>query len=721
VEPPSVRATATRSSSFVVRGRPLAALELAPLNLDLLAEPERDAALEGLAATYDAIPTCFQLLSMPAARDPVAHLELLRGREPTDKARGIRRAYEALYHELSEAPRRPLRRTVLVLGGATETELARTAELVRRVALDRGLGLRALPAADLTDIWSSVARVGQSYAIHAGYAEGPTLIAPVLLGRRWPAELPAGWLAPILALPGIGAVSMRVRPLTRAEAMTYLTTRLRVARAGERLAAERGDMADAERERLTDSATAARRRVAGGEGRVAFVDTVLLVEGADRKELGERLEALRLEARGVGVEIETADLRVAEAWVSALPGPAPRSLCERNLDSASLAGSLLHTASDLYEPTGHLYGRTRVDGTPIVLDRFGHESHNAIVLGQTGKGKTMFTGAEMARCIMRGIRVLGVDPIGDYRRLAADLGGTYLELGAGASGINPFAFTGVASEGAFTAKLASLARLVAAMARGLSRDEHPALDRALRATYEAAGIGPDAASQSLPPPGLADLVSQLGKTRGGSALAHHLERWATGSLAPIFRAERPLPLDAPLLLVGLAQLSDPEVRAVAQLAALSLLWDAVRRDLDRKLIVVDEAWKVMRQPAGAEFIEELARSARHYHAGLHLATQDIVEFFGSPAGETVVKQCDLRILLGQTPEGADALARYFDLTPAERRLLLHARPGEGLLFFGRSHVAFEAVVSRREYAVLTTRPSDLAGSSPPEVGPPMDG
>ena len=146
-----------------------------------------------------------------------------------------------------------------------------------------------------------------------------------------------------------------------------------------------------------------------------------------------------------------------------------------------------------------------------------------------------------------------------------------------------------------------------------------------------------------------------------------------------------------------------------------MLWDAVRIDLARKLVVVDEAWKVMRQPAGAAFIEELARSARHYHAGLQLATQDIVEFLRSDYGEPIVKQCDIRILLGQTPEGADALARYFDLTPAERRSLIHARPGEGLLFVGRSHVAYEAVVSRREYAALTSRPSDLLDQETPEV------
>ena len=247
------------------------------------------------------------------------------------------------------------------------------------------------------------------------------------------------------------------------------------------------------------------------------------------------------------------------------------------------------------------------------------------------------------------------------------------------------------------------------MAGGLTRDERPALDRALRGDLRRPpGIGPDPASLDRDaadprrPRRAARRARPTGRrSRTGSSAGR------AGSLAHLFAGGAALPLDRRLLVIGLAALADPEVRAVAQLAALGLLWDAVRRDLAPKLIVVDEAWKVMRQPAGAEFIEELARSARHYHAGLQLATQDIVEFLRSDFGESIVKQSDLRVLLGQTPEGADALARYFDLTPAERRSLVHARPGEGLLFVGRSHVAFEAAVSRREYAMLTTRPADL--------------
>ena len=694
---------------FKSSGRVCGGFELAPLNLDLMSVAQRDAAVENLAALYDAIPGPFHLLSVPAGRRAVEHLDQIR---PAVDLLGERvfRPYAANYHEVAAAPTRPPRRTSLLVDAASDTELARTVDLIRRVAEERGFDLIRLEPSDISDTWTAVSRKGTEHRIHAAYAEGQDVVAALHLDRRWPSEIAPGWLTGLLAAGGLAAMSMRVRPLSRAEAMSFMTTRLRVARASGRLAAERGEVPDVERERVDATAVAARRSLAAGAGRIYFADTVLLIEASDRASLEERLDNVRLEGRSRGVEVATASLRVRAAWASVLPGPTRHSICERNLDSASLAASLLHSASDLYEAGGHLYGRSRATGGPIVLDRFAHESHNAIVLGQTGKGKTMLTGAEMARCFMRGIRVLGVDPLGDYPRLTRALGGTYVELGASA-GMNPFALGALRTEAAFAAKLASIARLAGAMAGGLSRDERPALDRAVRAAYEGMGIGPDPATHDRKPPSLADLVDRLAEEKGGQALARRVERWATGSLAPIFASDAGLPHDERFLVVGFAAISDPEVRAVAQLAALSVLWEEVRRDLVPKLVVVDEAWKVMRQPSGAEFIEELARSARHYHAGLQLSTQDIAEFLRSDFGEAIVKQCDIRVLLGQTPEGVDALARYFDLTAAERRSLLHARPGEGLLFVGQSHVAFEAKVSKREYEWLTTRPADLLGTS----------
>ncbi|MHB8959619.1 MAG: VirB4 family type IV secretion system protein [Candidatus Limnocylindrales bacterium] len=693
----------------------IAGLELAPVSIELMADVEREAALDALAELYDAVGRPFQLLSVPADRDPSEHLDLMAARVEGRRVGRAFDAYAALYRELAAAPRRRLRRTYLLVGSAPGAEAERVRDALARSALEAGVDAVPVGPDEVAGLTVGIAGTAP-LLVEPSVVTGDHLLCALVPSPRWPAQVEPGWLARLLAVEGVGPVSMRVRPLGRAEAMALMTTRLRQVRAADRLAAERGEIADVERERVGETATAARRSVQAGRGRVYLVDTVLLVEASGPAGLAGRLETLRLEGRATGLELDAATFRQAAALRSVLPGPAPRPLAERNLDSGSLAASLLHVASDLYEPSGHLYGRSRTGGEPIVLDRFAHASHNAIVLGQTGTGKTMLTGAEMGRCLVRGVRVLAVDPLGDYRRLAAELGGAYLELGSPGVALNPFAFTGAATDGALTAKIASLTRLVAAMAGGLTRDERPPLDRALRAVYEDAGIGPDPASLGREPPALGGLVDRLGGTADGVALARRLERWATGSLGHLFAGGAALPLDRRLVVVGLAALSDPEVRAVAQLAALGLLWDAVRRDLAPKLVVVDEAWKVMRQPAGAEFVEELARSARHYGAGLQLATQDIVEFLRSDFGESIVKQSDIRVLLGQTPEGADALTRYFDLTPAERRSLVHARPGEGLLFVGRSHVAFEAVVSRREYAALTTRPSDLLAAGAGRAG-----
>lgn len=679
------------------------AFELTSINLDLLGLEERRAVVAGVADLYDAIPVPFQLLSIPLERPPSEHLDAL----PISAHRRFLTAYAGLYRELASELPRPPRRTLLVFNTTSEATGDRVGELVRRTGEEHGVRLRRLDDDEITSVAETAMRGGSMYRIAAGLAQGPDIVCLLSLGRRWPAHVEAGWMAQLLAVPGLDALSVRVRPLSRAEAITFLTVRLRQVRAADRLASERGELTDLDRERLETTSVRTRRNVHAGAGRVYLVDVVLLVRAHDFAGLTERLESLRLESQGLGFEPEVASFQIRQAWEGVLPGSTAHPLAERNLDSQSLAASLVHVAGDLYDPAGHLYGRARTTGVPIVLDRFARPSHNAIVLGQTGTGKTMATGAEIVRCLLQGVRVLAVDPLGDYRRLTRELGGLYIEPGAGDVGLNPFALTGSRSAGALTAKLQVLAPLVAAMVGNLSRDERPILDLALRAVYERAGITADPATHDEQPPTLACLLDELRAAPGATPLANRLERWATGTLAPVFAGNAPALRDRELVIVGLAALGDPEVRAVAQLAALALLWDVVRIDLARKLLVVDEAWKVMRQPAGAAFVEELARSARHYHAGLQLATQDIVEFLRSDFGEAIVKQCDIRILLGQTPEGADALARYFDLTPAERRSLIYARPGEGLLFVGRSHVAFEAVVSRREYAALTTRPSDL--------------
>ena len=290
-------------------------------------------------------------------------------------------------------------------------------DLVRRVAEERGFGVRPIDGAAIGALWAGVARAGATYRLRAGFAEGPELVAALHLGRRWPAEIRAGLArGPARGRRPRGGLDARPPADPRRGDDVHDDP----AAGGPGGRAPRGRAGRGRRRRARATRRDRRRRptVGGRRRRPGLLRRHRAAPRGTRS--GHPVRAPRdgpprgPQPRRRG---RRGDAPVGEAWAAALPGPASGSICERNLDSASLAASLLHSASELYEPAGHLYGRARTTGAPIVLDRFAHESHNAIVLGQTGKGKTMFTGAEMARCFMRGIRVMGVDPLGDYRRL----------------------------------------------------------------------------------------------------------------------------------------------------------------------------------------------------------------------------------------------------------------------------------------------------------------
>ena len=534
----------------------LRAFEIPPVNLDLLGAEERNAAIAAIRELYDAIPGPFQILSVPIERSPAEHLDWLA--PSPDAPRKFVNAYAGLYRDLAMNLARPPRRCLLVVSGTTEASVARIGELVRRTGEEHGIRLRAVSAEELGQASALLAGRGTEYRVGPSVVDGDGALTFVALGRRWPAQIEPGWTAPVLALAGVDAISMRARPLSRAEAMSFLTVRLRQVRAAERLASERGELSDVERERVLQTSTSGRRTVQAGAARLYLVDIVLLVRAPDPAALAERLDMLRVELRTLGFEPEVATFRLAEAWRGVVPGSNPAAISERNLDSPSLAASLLNVAGDLYEPSGHLYGRARTTGAPIVLDRFARPSHNAIVLGQTGTGKTMATGAEIVRCLMQGIRVLAVDPLGDYRRLTAELGGLYIEPGSGEAGLNPLALTGERSASALTAKLQILVSLVSAMVGTLSRDERPVLDIALRRVYELVGITSDPATHDEQPPTLAGLLEVLRATPGGGSIATRLERWAVGSLSLVFAGRAPSLRDRQLVVVGLASLTDPE-------------------------------------------------------------------------------------------------------------------------------------------------------------------
>ena len=89
-------------------------------------------------------------------------------------------------------------------------------------------------------------------------------------------------------------------------------------------------------------------------------------------------------------------------------------------------------------------------------------------------------------------------------------------------------------------------------------------------------------------------------------------------------------------------------------------------------MIVDEAWLLMSEPPGAEFLFRMAKSARKHWAGLTVVTQDADDLLGSPLGQAVVANAATQILLRQAPQSIDTLADAFGLSAGERAYLLGA-------------------------------------------------
>ncbi|MEI7745843.1 MAG: hypothetical protein WCK58_19070, partial [Chloroflexota bacterium] len=254
------------------------------MSIDLVGDVEREAALEAIAELYGSIGRPFQVLSVRAVRDPGEHLAHMVERGEGRRIERAMAAYGAVYRELAMA-QQGLRRTVLLVDAASTPELRRTEDGLVRAAEDHGIPARLLLPDEVHALRDRCLTIGGPARIEPGLVSGGTVATALVPSRRWPAQVEPGWLTALLATDGVGAVSMRVRPMGRAEAMSFMTTRLRQVRAADRLAAERGELADVERERVGVTATAARRAVHAGAGRIYLVDTVLLVEAADRAAL----------------------------------------------------------------------------------------------------------------------------------------------------------------------------------------------------------------------------------------------------------------------------------------------------------------------------------------------------------------------------------------------------------------------------------------------------
>jgi len=346
-------------------------------------------------------------------------------------------------------------------------------------------------------------------------------------------------------------------------------------------------------------------------------------------------------------------------------------------------------------------------------DRWAQENHNTVVLARSGAGKSYLVKLDILRSLYTGVQVSVIDPEDEYRRLAEAVGGTTVALGAPGVRLNPLDLpAGDPRPDVLTRRGLFLHTVVAVLlAERPAPAERAALDRAILATYRKAGITADPATHRRPAPLLRDLAATLSADTdpAGGQLALRLAPWVDGSFKDIFDGPTSHRPDGLLVVWSLRHLPD-ELRPAGLLLALDHIWRQVDQPAaqpsPRRMVVVDEAWLLMREADGARFLLRMAKAARKRNAGLTVVTQDAADVLGTELGQAVVSNAATQILMRQAPQAIDAVGEAFGLTSGERRLLLAARRGHGLLISGAHRVGFEAVASAAEHRLATTSPTE---------------
>ncbi|MCU4187365.1 hypothetical protein K6U06_23585 [Acidiferrimicrobium sp. IK] len=525
----------------------------------------------------------------------------------------------------------------------------------------------------------------------------------------YPREVGRGWLEPLTAHPGRLDVAVHVAPVPANIAAERLRRQLARLESGRRADAAKGRLADPDVEVAAEDARDLAAGLARGEQKLFRVGLYLTVHARDEKALQAECARVKSLCASMLLDAQPATWRTLQGWTSTLPVGVDALAQRRSFDTDALAASFPFASAELSATHGILYGTT-TNGSGLVLwDRFAQDNHNSVILARSGAGKSYLAKLEALRSLYAGIEIAVVDPEDEYRRLAETVGGAYVHLGAPGVRVNPFDLApgpGAAAPDAMVRRALFVHTLIAVLLGGKPDPAATAaLDRGIVAAYESVGITADVRSHARPAPLLRDLAAALDADDDPAArtLAARLTPFTTGTHRGLFDGPTTTQPQGHLVVFSLRDLPS-ELKAVGTLLTLDAIWRRVSDPTNRKrrLVVVDEAWLLMADPSGAEFLFRMAKSARKHWAGLTVVTQDAADLLASPLGQAVVANAATQILLRQAPQTIDALAEAFGLSAGERAYLLGAARGQGLLAAGVDRVAFTALASADEDLLART-------------------
>lgn len=527
----------------------------------------------------------------------------------------------------------------------------------------------------------------------------------------YPRYVDPNWLSPLISFEHSLEISMFIYPSTSKNILDDLKRKIAEMEATIQTDMERGRAIDPTVQVALDDAKALQEQLVKGAERFFRLGLYVTVPAPNLEDLNNASKLVDSTLGSLSIVAREASLQMQEAFTSTLPLGQDLLQLNHNMDTTSLATTFPFTTSELTANEGIIYGINEHNGSLIIFDRFTLENSNMVVFAKAGSGKSYFVKLEALRSMMFGTQVIVIDPEQEYLKMAKAVGGEYINFSSESPvKINPFDLSNVADdeENELGRKILSLTGFLKLVLGTLDSAQAAILDRAIITTYRLKGITQDPKTQHLTPPLMEDLYKVLIGMEDKEALdlAYRLERFIKGSLAGIFSAPSNINLDNQLTVFSVRDLAD-QLRPLAMYLILDYIWTKIRRNLQRRLLIVDEAWYMMQNEDSAEFLTGIAKRARKYYLGVTTITQDVEDFLAQERGKAIISNSSIQVLLKQSPASIDKVGQVFNLSEGEKLLLLSAGIGQGLFFAGPTHVAMSVVASPDEHLLITTNPAEI--------------
>ena len=533
----------------------------------------------------------------------------------------------------------------------------------------------------------------------------------------YPRYLNSGWLSPIINMNYPMDISFFFHPISSEKILKQLRRRVTEVQAEISEREEKGLIRDPALETSYQDLEELRDKLQTAQERMFRFSLYLTIYVDKEEELRQIETDLRSVLESRLIYIKPALYQQKEGFTSTSPYNLDQLAITTLMNTGPLSSAFPFVSFDLSSNEGILYGINRHNNSIVLFDRFTLANANSVIFASSGSGKSYAVKLEILRYLMLGVDSIILDPENEYKFLSEAVGGSFYDISlASENHINPFDLPrpreDESSEDVLRSNIINLVGLMRLMLGGLSAEEDGIMDAAITQTYAAKDITPESdyklwgKEDGLPFPLLEDLEAVLSTMEGGESLVKRLKRFTKGVYANFFNQPSNVNLNNRLVVFGVRDMED-ELRPIAMFMILRFIWKEITSELKKRLLVVDEAWWLIKSEEGASFLFGTVKRARKYWLGVTTVTQDVNDFMRSEYSQPIITNSSLVMLMKQNPATIDSVAKAFNLTEEEKMLLLESPVGEGIFFAGTKHVLIKVLASYAEDQIITTSPEQL--------------